>query len=275
MSRRINDRIALIVCDLDGTLLERDETLPSEMFNIAQKLQKHGIYFSVATGRNFISAENHIRLLGVEAPFALLNGALIATREGTLWSWSLPQEAVAGLADRLENSAASVVFCTEREDKVLRETEWVFSQREKHGRFHQIISGKEISSQRIFKISIVDACSQGTIADTARWLAEHYPNRLKCTLYGDREMEIVCARCDKASATRIIADALNIAMKQVMFIGDNHNDLEAVSQAGLGVAVGNAVSEIKRAADYVCKNEYSQGVREAIGTFLRNGAGLS
>lgn len=203
----------------------------------------------------------------MEIPCAFLNGALIATLDETLWSKALPREAVIGIMSRFRSSMVSVVFSTERENKVLRETEWVLSQRRKHNRFQEVISQEEVASKQIFKINIIDDLIHGIIPDTADWLAGQYPNLLRCTLYGGREMEIVSARCNKASATRMIAGALNITMNNVMFIGDDNNDIEAVCQAGIGVSVSNGSNNLKSVADYVCLENHIDGVMEAIRLF--------
>jgi len=53
-----------------------------------------------------------------------------------------------------------------------------------------------------------------------------------------------------------------------MACGDNTNDAEMVIWAGLGVAMANAVDSLKEVAEYVCENERSYGVAEAIEKFV-------
>lgn len=52
-----------------------------------------------------------------------------------------------------------------------------------------------------------------------------------------------------------------------MACGDNTNDAEMVIWAGLGVAMANAVDSLKDVAEYVCNEERSYGVAEAIEKF--------
>ena len=49
-----------------------------------------------------------------------------------------------------------------------------------------------------------------------------------------------------------------------MAIGDHQNDIEMISEAGIGVAVANAIDPVKRVADYVCENRCIDGVIEAM-----------
>ena len=50
-----------------------------------------------------------------------------------------------------------------------------------------------------------------------------------------------------------------------MACSDNTNDMEMVKWAGAGVAVANAVPELKDAADYIASEERSYGVAERCG----------
>ena len=59
----------------------------------------------------------------------------------------------------------------------------------------------------------------------------------------------------------------NFEKDEVMACGDNTNDAEMVIWAGLGVAMANAVDPLKEVAEYVCNEERSYGVAEAIEKF--------
>lgn len=48
-----------------------------------------------------------------------------------------------------------------------------------------------------------------------------------------------------------------------MAFGDSYNDLEIVSEAGTGVAMGNAIEELKNAADFVTDDVGKDGVYNA------------
>ena len=56
-------------------------------------------------------------------------------------------------------------------------------------------------------------------------------------------------------------------MKNVMAIGDSQNDEDFLKEAGVKIAVGNAEDKLKNISDYVCKNQFGDGVAEAIEKF--------
>jgi len=68
---------------------------------------------------------------------------------------------------------------------------------------------------------------------------------------------------------KMLAD-LGVTDEQVCFMGDDIADIEAIKRAGLGVAVANAASETKDAADYITENSGGSGaVREVIELILK------
>lgn len=76
--------------------------------------------------------------------------------------------------------------------------------------------------------------------------------------------EILHPAASKGNAVRQLADLLGIAKEEVMAIGDNGNDLTMIDWAGCGVAMGNAIPEVKASANYETKSNNENGVAHAI-----------
>jgi hypothetical protein len=87
-------------------------------------------------------------------------------------------------------------------------------------------------------------------------------------LYGEKGCEIVASDANKKIGLSELCEMCNVAMDEVMAIGDNENDLEMLEAAGIGVAVGNAIEKVKNIADYICEANYTDGVVEAIHKFV-------
>jgi hydroxymethylpyrimidine pyrophosphatase-like HAD family hydrolase len=68
----------------------------------------------------------------------------------------------------------------------------------------------------------------------------------------------------KCSGLQRVIDRLGIRREQVVAIGDHINDLEMLRFAGTGVAMGNALSEVKDAADQITGSLQEDGVAQAI-----------
>ena len=68
----------------------------------------------------------------------------------------------------------------------------------------------------------------------------------------------------KASGLAHVADQLGVAAADVLAIGDGRNDLEMLRWAGRGVAMGQAVEEVREAADDVAGTVYDDGAAVEI-----------
>ena len=89
----------------------------------------------------------------------------------------------------------------------------------------------------------------------------------------DKEYEyidIIPKNVSKGNALEFLSNYLNIAKDEILAVGDNLNDLDMVEQAGIGVAVNNAYSELKQVANYTTKKNVEQGgFAEAIYKFMK------
>ena len=75
----------------------------------------------------------------------------------------------------------------------------------------------------------------------------------------------------KLPVAQEIAQSLNLNLDQICFIGDDFSDLAVIRAVGLGVAVANAVEEVKKSADHITKLSGGQGaVRELVETILKS-----
>ncbi|HDN2547183.1 TPA: HAD hydrolase family protein, partial [Enterobacter asburiae] len=59
-----------------------------------------------------------------------------------------------------------------------------------------------------------------------------------------------------------------LSMSQVIAFGDNFNDLSMLETAGLGVAMGNAVDEVKACADLVIGNNTENGIADVVNQYF-------
>jgi 3-deoxy-D-manno-octulosonate 8-phosphate phosphatase (KDO 8-P phosphatase) len=76
---------------------------------------------------------------------------------------------------------------------------------------------------------------------------------------------------NKLHALKEIAQKLGLPAEAIAFIGDDLTDLPPIRYAGFGVAVANAVDEVKRYADYVTTRTGGRGaVREVIEYILKS-----
>ena len=77
-------------------------------------------------------------------------------------------------------------------------------------------------------------------------------------------LEFLSPRSGKWPALRQLASDAGIGPEEIAAIGDDTNDVEMIRGAGLGIAMGNATSAVRDAADVVVCSNAREGVIEAI-----------
>jgi len=88
----------------------------------------------------------------------------------------------------------------------------------------------------------------------------------------DLQIEYVFEGChDKLPVFQKLLERIDLSPEKAAYVGDDLTDLPAIRYAGFGVAVANAVDEVKQYADYVTVRPGGRGaVREVIEHILKN-----
>ena len=81
-------------------------------------------------------------------------------------------------------------------------------------------------------------------------------------------LEFLDKKVNKGVGVKLLADSLGIKAEEVICIGDADNDLHMIEYAGLGVAMGNAFTNVKKAANYVTYTNENDGVAHVIERFI-------
>ena len=85
----------------------------------------------------------------------------------------------------------------------------------------------------------------------------------------NRYMEFNREGVDKGQGLQDLADKLGIKIEETIAVGDNYNDMAMLKKAGLSVAAGNAVEDVKKACDYTTHADNNEGVvAELIKKFI-------
>lgn len=80
-------------------------------------------------------------------------------------------------------------------------------------------------------------------------------------------LEILPPGIDKKNGIKFIADSLSIQVENIIACGDGYNDISMIGYAGLGIAMANANTEVKAAADYITLSNDEDGVAHAVKKF--------
>ena len=77
-------------------------------------------------------------------------------------------------------------------------------------------------------------------------------------------MQIMNKAAAKWNGIKAMLEISNCAPEETTYFGDDHDDMEPIKMCGLGVAVSNAIDEVKAVADYVAESNDTDGVARFI-----------
>lgn len=260
--------IKMVVTDLDDTLLSKDKTITPEAVQLIAQLKKQNIRFTFISGRPPFAIAKFARMVETSAPIVGCNGAVVLDRNGVFLEpgTALSPDLLEPLLTTAVNHKMTVLALAGDVEYALAETPWTRA-REAAGRNIPLTGLAQLLQwQDIYKINIIAGEQQ---APFAALLPDIQALRATYSIavYGHSGCEIVNRQVGKETGLMKLCRMCQISMAEVLAIGDNENDIQMLRAAGIGAAVANATDSVKAAADYCCKNGYTEGVMEAIRQF--------
>ncbi len=271
-----NDRISLLVSDIDGTLVTKDKTLTPATIAAAQRLQDAGVRIALVSSRPPAGFAMLAAPMRLKAPIGAFNGGAILNPDLTLIEETLvdPEAARVALAAFPEFRIDAWLFT--------RDTWYVFDADgayvPKERRTCQIepvvVDAFEPYLDRIGKLvgssddfGAVEACEAALQERLGRGATakRSQPYYLDVTPFG----------FDKGEATRRIAKVLGVPLDEVAVIGDQANDLPMFEVAAFKVAMGNGIDSVKAKADFVTDDNEHDGWAAAVDRYLLPRAALA
>ncbi|RSD25435.1 Cof-type HAD-IIB family hydrolase [Mesobacillus subterraneus] len=239
--------IKLIALDMDGTLLNEHHEVSEENREAIRKAEEKGVKVVLSTGRSLKTARDYVLSLELSSYLVTVNGGEIWGPDGKLveknpvatehiqWMYDLSKEHKAKFwAISSQNN-----WNNSMPDDILSE-EWL-----KFG-FH-------IEEDEIRESVLQELKDKG--------LFEISNSSLK-------NIEVNAIGINKAKGLEKVCARLGISMGNVMSVGDSLNDIAMITEAGLGIAMGNAQQAVKEAADDVTGTNTESGVAQAINKWV-------
>jgi hypothetical protein len=272
-------RFRLLALDIDGTLVNsRDELTPATSAAIARAC-KAGIRVVLATGRRYSKTLHLVEPLKLDVPLITASGALIkdpldhrtlfcAQFESGVLEATLQTVTTAGYDVLLYGDTYSQGFdfyCRSFQVENQPLLAEYFERNRGSGReFPKLMIAPP---QGIFAGFAMD--SQPAMTELGQQLKRQfgddlYVHVLKSPFYRGWFCEIEPGGVSKWSGIQHLAHDWGISEEEICAVGDDVNDIPMIEGAGLGVAMGNAVADLKAVADRVAPCHDSDGLVEVI-----------
>jgi Cof subfamily protein (haloacid dehalogenase superfamily) len=268
--------IKLLVLDIDGTIAGETNSISEPVKQAITAAQAQGIQVAIATGRMYRSALRFHQEINSTLPLIAYQGAWIQDPVSQKIHQHLPvsRKIAEQLLDYFEQpelrSLLSVHFYINDQlyvREVTAETQ-IYAERSgitpiPVGDLRQALSNEPTK--------VLALCDDTDIIDNllGSLRSQYTPAELYLTKSVATFFEATNPFANKGTAVRYLAEEqLGLKPHNVMTIGDNFNDVEMLTYAGIGIAMGNAPPQVQAIANWIAPNVEDNGVAVAIEKLL-------
>lgn len=244
-----------VITDLDRTLLRTDKTLSEYTAKVLRRVKEKDIKIIAATARPKRSVIEYNDTVGFDA-LVCLNGAEIICGD-TQEERCIPHNVAEKL---LKDVCATGEYVISAEISGVLYANAVFPQWESvlykdfpllpKGSIHKLIFSYSDEALHVIRNALTDS--------------------LYCTVANKQLIQIMNKKATKLNGISKVLNTFKISPEEAIFFGDDNDDLEAIKTCGIGVAVQNAIPEVKAAADVVIGANDNDSVAEFLLNFFFN-----
>ena len=266
-------RIALVVSDVDGTLVTHDKVLTDGARRAVQRLHDAGIAFTITSSRPPAGMRFLIEPLGITLPIGPFNGSsMIDPQLKPVEQHLIPAAAAQRSVDVLNEFGVDIwLFTNDR---------WIIKRDDgKYVPHEQRTIQFDPTVTRDFTPFLARACKiVGASADPALLerceaaMQKALGNQASAVRSQSYYLDITPPGQDKGTFVEAMARRLGISSAAIATIGDMRNDLAMFRASGLSIAMGNATDDVKKQATHVTASNEDEGFAGAIDIVLKNNA---
>ena len=241
--------IRLVVSDVDGTLIGPDRSLAPSTVAAAARLRAAGIPLALVSSRPPRGLDMIAHALGLDAPRAGYNGAVIEDAAGTVIEQHCIAAQVARAVVEMLQAARVDVWVFARDAWLLTDDRGPYVRHESEAvamRWQQVpdLSPCLDTAHKI----MASSADHARIASLERELQKRVGDRAAVHRSQPYYLDITHPDADKGKAAGALARLLDVPLGAMACLGDMSNDLPMFAIAGLAIAMGNASDAVKRAA---------------------------
>lgn len=274
--------IKLIAFDLDGTFLDPKKNIHPDNIKALEAAAEKGVVIVPATGRIVGGVPQQIRELPFIRYYVTVNGAFVydAVEDKAVARAEIPLEDALSLL-RYEDSLGISYDCYQdgwgymSADMYDRAGEYVtdpgilklvLTLRTKVPELKEYLRQKGESVQKL-QLYFTDMQERARQFET---LPGMFPD-MAFTTSVPFNIEINSSAATKGQGLAALCKLLGIKAEEVLAFGDDRNDADMIRFAGVGVAMENAIEELRADADWVTASNAEAGVARGIERFVLGG----
>ena len=239
-------KIAMVVIDLDDTLLRRDKTVSDYSVSVLRRCRKNGIKLVIATGRGHP---------GEVAPTELFDGIIANNGANIIIGDTEIRRCIPYMEAR-----PLLLACHEHGMRLTSQfggihyTNFDISQVWPHIKDYEIVN---------FASHALDAekiCMEGVTPEDAVFIEQNLTENMYLKVARDGLGMVMHREATKSAAVAELADRWKVSKHEIAAFGDDLNDIDMLKYVGISIAMDNALDEVKAVAGCICGDCDNDGV---------------
>jgi Cof subfamily protein (haloacid dehalogenase superfamily) len=268
----------LLAIDIDGTLVNSRNELTSATLAALVRADAAGVRIVLATGRRYSQAIPLVEPLGLDLPLITASGALVKDPidHRTLYQAQFQPRVLGDVLACIDRRGFSPVLCADTfaegfdyyhegvKDESRELTEYFEANPDRGRCWPDLVTRPPLDAFAGFVMG-----SREEMLGLEAIVHEEMPGQLQTNVlrsprYRGFFMEFAEAGVTKWSAIQRLAATWGIGESAICAVGDDVNDIPMIQAAGLGVAMGNAIPEVKAAADRIAPGHDEDGLVRVV-----------
>ncbi len=258
-------RFDMIALDLDGTLLDSQERVSPRNRTAIENALTAGIRIVLVTGRGVDMPIRVSRELGLNLPVICCHGALTKDfgANRTLGHIPVPLQYAKPMIEFSERKGLSVAIYAE-EFFYRLEGSQLHMDDMRGPAWRQVKTFADVMHTAPTFIRFLGRESVAAMEEEFRDLPLHFKYE---TWLDFVECAVTSRDATKQRALARLCADFQVPPERVLAIGDSRNDVPMLRWAGIGVAMANALPEVREAVKHVTGSNEEDGVAQAIEKF--------
>ncbi len=260
-----NKHIRLVVCDIDGTLVRQDKSLPDANIAAGKRLSASGAAMTLISARPMSGMLGIADAMALSGPFGAFNGGTVFDRNGVI-----------GTPQRLPPDLALRVLTILDDAKI---DVWLFAKERWYARNadNPHVAREKLSAniEPTLRPDFENLCGEVDkivgVSDDMELLQQlestiqqTSQEQATVALSQPHFLDITALQANKGDGVTAVALAMKVSLNEVAVIGDMPNDLPMFARAGLSIAMGQSPEAVRAAADWTTMSNEEDGVAHAI-----------
>ncbi|CAM3151832.1 Cof-type HAD-IIB family hydrolase [Sporolactobacillus spathodeae] len=268
----------LLALDIDGTLLNSNDRLDRQTKEAVAFARKKGIMVTLVSERHFHSAAKVARALKLTQPIITHNGAFVSSSlDNPVYTSKIDHSVLIQLVEFLETYPCQIQISHERLSVSNRPRQKNLIAKMTIGMneplFYPVTYVDTLSQYLLenyegatdVKIKLNDEKTMDTIEKS---MHDYFPS-LAATRVSPQDITLVRQGTSKFNGLLFFAGQMGIPLHEIVAVGDGSEDAEMIEKVGLGVAMRNAVPEVKEKADWITRSNNMDGVAYVVREVFR------